>query len=468
MDSVDRELLKKEIDFYQTFLTKVGLDNIKLIEKIGSGSYSKVFKAKLKNDKTDSIYAVKITEPPVGDYIPEITTIKNYYKIIYNCCPDCLVTLFPEYIREGKYLDGGKEKKFLVVVSQYVPKTLEDLKGKPEPKKVISLILKLIECLKAFSAEGLLYTDLKPQNLGTPERITNCKIIDIGGFKSLERLKLAKETLTKNVGRTEFLYTFKYAPPELDKVDIENTQAVAEYVEKELKEGKGYVYTLGVILGELLELIDYDYQNHQWRIVKDTVLTPLLVEALNPDREERPSLAEFERLLKHYLNLLQGVPITPPEGEEKKVVKIPKGETLELPKQEEEKKREQIPQGEMENVETPKEDKEKLKTPKRRTHIFNSTLKVLGIFKPIFGKKGLAVLASLSLLSASGWVAYNWNSFKPQIYAADCDLGVGFACYELGEMFFKGLDVEKDYVEAKKWFEKACNKGIAQGCLSLA
>jgi len=290
----------KIIKKWQTFLNEVAsLPELQLIEYVGKGSFGMVFKAVLKNDPTQTFYAVKIIKTPPDRYIPELKTLKEYYSIIQKCCPDCLVTVFLPFFREG--YDEEEDEKFLIIVSQYVPQTLEDLKGKLNFKEAVSLILKLIECLKSFSTQGLIYTDLKPKNLGTFESLTSCKILDIGGFKRSKQLEdLAQTIKLSESSSSGVLFTPHYAPPELLYLIDKGKDEIKKFVEQELKEGRTYSYMLAAILGELIGVVERDSETLNW-IIKENELKPLLEKALQRDREKRPLLEEFEEELKKIL-----------------------------------------------------------------------------------------------------------------------------------------------------------------------
>ena len=290
----------KIIKKWQTFLIEVAsLPELQLIEHIGKGSFGRVFKAVLKNDPTQTLYAVKIIKTEPDNYIPELKTLTEYYSIIQKCCPDCLVTVFPHFFREG--YDEEEDEKFLVIVSQYVLQTLEDLKGKLKLEEAVSLTLKLIECLKSFSKKGLIYTDLKPANLGTFESLIGCKIIDIGGFKRSKQLEdLAQTIRLSRKSYSDVLFTPLYAPPELPVLRTRGRVEIKKFIAQELKEGRTYSYMLGVILGELIGVLEEDPETASWRI-KENELKLLLEKALQIDREKRPLLEEFEEELKRYL-----------------------------------------------------------------------------------------------------------------------------------------------------------------------
>jgi len=286
----------------QRFLTEVAsISDIQIEEFIGNGTFGVVFKAKLKNDPTQVPYAVKIITADQDGYVPELKTLKEYYSIIKQCCPDCLVTIYPSLFREGSYTVGFKPQRYLVIVSEYVPKTLEELKGQLKPKDAVELILPLIRCLKSFSKKGLIYTDLKPENLGTFESLTSCKILDIGGFKRSKQLEdLAQTIKLSRSSSSGVLFTPRYAPLELQVLHTKGRAEIKEFIEQELKEGRAYSYMLGAILGELIGAVERDPETSSW-IVKESELRPLLEKALQRDREKRPLLEEFEEELKRYL-----------------------------------------------------------------------------------------------------------------------------------------------------------------------
>jgi TPR repeat protein len=49
----------------------------------------------------------------------------------------------------------------------------------------------------------------------------------------------------------------------------------------------------------------------------------------------------------------------------------------------------------------------------------------------------------------------------------NCNMGVAQACFTLGNMYFNGLGVSKDYSKAIELYSKACNSGLAAGCTKL-
>jgi hypothetical protein len=74
-----------------------------------------------------------------------------------------------------------------VVVSDFVPQTLEKIKA--SPLEVLEIGIKLGECLYRFLQNGFIYTDFKPSNVGITADF-NTLVLDIGGFKNLQRLEM--------------------------------------------------------------------------------------------------------------------------------------------------------------------------------------------------------------------------------------------------------------------------------------
>lgn len=53
-------------------------------------------------------------------------------------------------------------------------------------------------------------------------------------------------------------------------------------------------------------------------------------------------------------------------------------------------------------------------------------------------------------------------------YQKSCDLNDGYACSNLGTMYWSGQGVTQDYSTAKKYFEKSCSIGNSAGCSNLS
>lgn len=54
-----------------------------------------------------------------------------------------------------------------------------------------------------------------------------------------------------------------------------------------------------------------------------------------------------------------------------------------------------------------------------------------------------------------------------KIYKDNCKDECYQSCFNLGVMYFLGHSVKKDTKKAKKYFQKACDNGLAVGCMNL-
>ena len=97
--------VEKELKKARFLIEKVaGLESFELEEFLGKGAFGGVFKAKLKNSPVSNLYyAIKVIklEQEKASLVAERKFIENVYGKLKTCCPSCVVTLYPEYIREG-------------------------------------------------------------------------------------------------------------------------------------------------------------------------------------------------------------------------------------------------------------------------------------------------------------------------------------------------------------------------------
>jgi len=59
-----------------------------------------------------------------------------------------------------------------------------------------------------------------------------------------------------------------------------------------------------------------------------------------------------------------------------------------------------------------------------------------------------------------------WEA-TPEELRMGCNSLEGYACYELGNLYYDGKGVTKDLAEARKLFEKACQEDYGPGCTNL-
>ena len=303
-----------------------GLEIFEIEEFLGKGAFGSVVKAKLKNSFVANLsFAIKVIK--IDNYenirLEEKRFIENLYGKIKSCCPSCVVNIYPEYIREDFHEGDWDYFYYLVIVADYVPLTLRKFKGvfskkwfpvsghKGTLKEVLKIGIKLGEdCLTQFLKNGFIYTDLKPENVGIAGNLQPL-ILDIGGFKNLERFINFSKTLSQS--RYRFQATPLYAPPEMTQALFSSysssVQYAKDYFEKELKDGRGTTYQLAATLIEPLtgQRVDFEKNLTLFRLteyIEDENLKKLFQRALNQEREKRPPLEEFvEELQEEFYRL---------------------------------------------------------------------------------------------------------------------------------------------------------------------
>ena len=179
-------------------LKKANLEQYKPVQQLGKGSVGTVFKIKLIKRATDPIkeYALKIIE--LTDFSDkDLQNLKSYYSSLKKCCPSCVVNVYPHLIKVV-----GEGKKYLLIGSDILPHTLEDIKGW-EPCKSLRIIFNLALCLKRLLDNRFLYTDLKPSNIGLTADFKPV-ILDLGGFAQVRDL----------IGVAPVQINLLYIPPE--------------------------------------------------------------------------------------------------------------------------------------------------------------------------------------------------------------------------------------------------------------
>jgi serine/threonine protein kinase len=327
------ERTDRKIRRAQRILKKIGLDGIIIQEFLGKGGFGSVYKVTLENDPTGIFYALKIIQIPLeDDRLPqEKKFLEKYLSVVKSLCSHCLVHVYPSFLRE--FEDDEEDKYYLTILADFVPYTLrhEKVFSLPEKKKV-ELILRLGECLEVLLKQGLVYTDLKPQNVGVEEGFIQPKILDLGGFKSVERLLHLRSTLS-GTSSANFLYSPGWAPDEINLLIGKSPAEIKEFFKQETKDGKSTVYTLALMLAELL----VNQPQEEWeeertvevkKRLKDHPLKDEIVKCLNRERNQRPTLSEFLERLREYLYGKEKVVVEEPKPETKIKVNQPKDTVL--------------------------------------------------------------------------------------------------------------------------------------------
>jgi len=232
---------------------KVGLDDFVLLKVIGEGSFGKVFQVKKKD--TERIYAMKVLNKKTVIERQEIQHTQTERNILQKLIHPFLVNLYFSFQTDDKlyfvmdFVNGGE----LFYHLQKDKKFAED--------RVRFYIAEITLGLEYLHANGVLYRDLKPENL----LLTN------DGHICMTDFGISKEGLLAEDARTA---TFCGTP---------------EYLAPEVLEGKGYGkaidwWSLGTLMFEMLTgLPPYystDVQQMYAKIMRASLVIP---ESISPE-----------------------------------------------------------------------------------------------------------------------------------------------------------------------------------------
>ncbi|KAG0615528.1 hypothetical protein M758_5G048800 [Ceratodon purpureus] len=158
-----------------------GMDNYEKLEKVGEGTYGKVYKARDK--RSGQLVALKKTrlemeeEGVPSTALREVSLLQMLSHSMYIVRLLCV-----EHVEKNK-------KPMLYLVFEYMDTDLKkyiDLhgrgpSGKPLPVKVVqSFMYQLCTGLAHCHGHGVMHRDLKPQNLLVDKQTRRLKIADLG------------------------------------------------------------------------------------------------------------------------------------------------------------------------------------------------------------------------------------------------------------------------------------------------
>tara|TARA_B100001121_G_C18583260_1_gene570809 strand:+ start:63 stop:974 length:912 start_codon:yes stop_codon:yes gene_type:complete len=154
------------------------MDDYEKLEKIGEGTYGKVFKAR--DRRNGAIVALKKTRLEMEEEGVPSTALREVSLLQMLSESDHVVKLLSvEHVEENN-------KPILYLVFEYLDTDLKkymDLTGKstPMPKNVVkSFMYQLIKGVTHCHKHGVLHRDLKPQNLLVDKNTSTLKIADLG------------------------------------------------------------------------------------------------------------------------------------------------------------------------------------------------------------------------------------------------------------------------------------------------
>ena len=279
----------------------------KIVEKIGEGSFGKVYKACRTEQGTTFYSAIKVITIPsnqgelssVRSESPNEQSVKEYFQGLVDECIQEVSTM--EYFRGNSYVVSVEDYKVveylddigwdIFIRMEYLTSFMEYCAEKPlKEEDVIRLGIDLCKALEYCQCQNIIHRDIKPENIFV-SRFGEFKLGDFGIARELDR---SMSGLSKKG-------TFSYMAPEMYKGE--------EY------DARVDIYSLGIVLYKLCnhnrlpfislqkQLITYhDKENALNRrmsgeelpmpVQADEVLSEVILKACAYDRDERYRTAE--------------------------------------------------------------------------------------------------------------------------------------------------------------------------------
>ena len=287
----------------------------KIVEKIGEGSFGKVYKACRTEQGTTFYSAIKVITIPsnqgelssVRSESPNEQSVKEYFQGLVDECIQEVSTM--EYFRGNSYVVSVEDYKVveylddigwdIFIRMEYLTSFMEYCAENPlKEEDVIRLGIDLCKALEYCQCQNIIHRDIKPENIFV-SRFGEFKLGDFGIARELDR---SMSGLSKKG-------TFSYMAPEMYKGE--------EY------DARVDIYSLGIVLYKLCnhnrlpfislqkQLITYhDKENALNRRMAgeelpmpaqaDAVLGGVILKACAYDRDERYQAAEeFREALEH-------------------------------------------------------------------------------------------------------------------------------------------------------------------------
>ena len=302
----------------------------KIVEKIGEGSFGKVYKACRTEQGTTFYSAIKVITIPsnqgelssVRSESPNEQSVKEYFQGLVDECIQEVSTM--EYFRGNSYVVSVEDYKVveylddigwdIFIRMEYLTSFMEYCAEKPlKEEDVIRLGIDLCKALEYCQCQNIIHRDIKPENIFV-SRFGEFKLGDFGIARELDR---SMSGLSKKG-------TFSYMAPEMYQGE--------EY------DARVDIYSLGIVLYKLCnhnrlpfislqkQLITYhDKENALNRrmsgeelpmpVQADEVLSEVILKACAYDRDERYRTAEEFREALERVNA--GEDISPKHSQHK-------------------------------------------------------------------------------------------------------------------------------------------------------
>ena len=215
----------------------------KIVEKIGEGSFGKVYKACRTEQGTTFYSAIKVVTIPsnqgelssVRSEGPNEQSVKEYFQGLVDECIQEVSTM--EYFRGNSYVVSVEDYKVveylddigwdIFIRMEYLTSFMEYCAEKPlKEEDVIHLGIDLCKALEYCQCQNIIHRDIKPENIFV-SRFGEFKLGDFGIARELDR---SMSGLSKKG-------TFSYMAPEMYKGE--------EY------DARVDIYSLGIVLYKL-------------------------------------------------------------------------------------------------------------------------------------------------------------------------------------------------------------------------
>ena len=205
-------------------------DRYEIVNKIGTGGMSDVYKAK--DHTLGRFVAIKVLKPEFSEDVNFVTKFRTEAQSAAGLEHPNIVNIY----------DVGSENGMHYIVMEYVEgitlKTYIEKKGQLTFKEAVSIAIQVGRGIEAAHNKGIIHRDIKPQNI----------IISTEGKVKVTDFGIARAA-TSNTISSDVMGSVHYASPE---------QARNGFVD-----GKSDIYSLGIVMYEMVTgQAPYDGENN--------------------------------------------------------------------------------------------------------------------------------------------------------------------------------------------------------------
>ena len=194
----------EDISFYhQTEIGMIINEKYKVIEKLGSGRFSRVWK--VLNTEDDKHYALKIYKSS-KDYDDYYKNEIQVYTILGDDVPSTIVKKYDNFEIEDEH--GSHGCLLFELCGSNLIKLLDQSDDNKLPEPIVKYIVKqVLEALKFIHSKNLIHTDIKPENILLEKDFNQIsdfydmkiKLLDLGSSTVVDDL------YTLSIGTTPYL-----------------------------------------------------------------------------------------------------------------------------------------------------------------------------------------------------------------------------------------------------------------------